>query len=81
MAGNLRNGYIYPQTGNVSRAKAVLSGGKKMSPKSVVAGRASVSKSTTPKTKNPVKHSAFMPKQIQSVSKNVGNAPARGFGR
>ena len=79
--GNLHNGYVYPQTGNVARAKAVKMGGTKMSPSKMKPGRASVSKNTTPKTQNPIKHSSFMPKQIQSVSKNVGNAPARGFGR
>ena len=87
MAGNFNNGYIHPITQNVTRAKAVKSGGTKMSTKAsgtqgeAVKNRAKVSKNLTPKTQNPVKHSAYLPKQVNSVSKNVGNAPARGFGR
>ena len=80
MAGNLNNGYIRPIPGNVTRAKVIF-GGKKMSPKSVVAKRESAPKNHTPMTKNPVSHSRFLPKQVNSVSKNVGSAPARGFGR
>ena len=85
--GNLHNGYIYPQNMNTTRAKAVKSGGVKRGPSSAgTIGQArknagSVSKNITPKTNNPIKHSSFMPKQIQTVSKNVGNAPAKGFGR
>lgn len=88
-ASNLNNGYIYPQTTNVARAKAIQSG--YITDKKMIKGKGDISEGVknrkkapinhTPMTKNPIKHSGFLPKQVSSVSKNVGNAPARGFGR
>ena len=87
--GNLHNGYIYPAANNASRAKAVqssYSASNKMSPKKTgiaegLKNTAKSPKNLTPKTKNPIKVGSFLPKQVQSVSKNVGNAHSSGFGR